>query len=305
MPEQVFARSACARRAWPRSRSAVSNRRFPFSSSSWPRNRRLGRAGEVPDGVRELLAFGLALMERVDSGAGKPTALVLVPRASWRPQVTEELARRGRRSLRIEAVYGGVPLGRQATVHGRRRPRRHARTPEGPRRAAAGRARGDRLLVLDEADRMLEWVSSPRSMHRAAASQKPSDDVLLGDPGRSGRPTRPRIHARARPVRGSAARARHRVSVVDHAFVAVTASDKLDVLVDHLEASDGLALVFVRTKRGADRLARRLSQRDVPAAAMHGDMVQSRRRADPRPIPVRPRARARRDGARRTRSRSS
>jgi superfamily II DNA/RNA helicase len=65
--------------------------------------------------------------------------------------------------------------------------------------------------------------------------------------------------------------------VVDHTFVAVTADDKLDVLVEHLSDADGLALVFVRTKRGADRLATRLSQRDVPAAAMHGDMPQSRR----------------------------
>jgi superfamily II DNA/RNA helicase len=65
--------------------------------------------------------------------------------------------------------------------------------------------------------------------------------------------------------------------VVDHAFVPVTSADKLDVLIEHLSDAEGLALVFVRTKRGADRLAKRLSQRDVPAAAMHGDMAQSRR----------------------------
>jgi superfamily II DNA/RNA helicase len=65
--------------------------------------------------------------------------------------------------------------------------------------------------------------------------------------------------------------------VVDHAFVPVTSADKLDVLVEHLAGAEGLALVFVRTKRGADRLARKLSERDVPSAAMHGDMPQSRR----------------------------
>src|SRR5207247_2455315 len=66
-------------------------------------------------------------------------------------------------------------------------------------------------------------------------------------------------------------------SSVDHSFVAVTADEKVDHLVRHLAEVDGLALVFVRTKRGADRLAKRLAQRDVPAAAMHGDMPQSRR----------------------------
>jgi superfamily II DNA/RNA helicase len=65
--------------------------------------------------------------------------------------------------------------------------------------------------------------------------------------------------------------------VVEHAFVPVTSADKLDVLVEHLANARGLALVFVRTKRGADRLARRLSERGIPAAAMHGDMLQRRR----------------------------
>src|SRR5205823_3558728 len=66
-------------------------------------------------------------------------------------------------------------------------------------------------------------------------------------------------------------------AAVDHSFVAVTDEDKLDHLVRHLSEAEGLALVFVRTKRGADRLAMRLSRRDVAAAAMHGDMLQSRR----------------------------
>jgi ATP-dependent RNA helicase RhlE len=66
-------------------------------------------------------------------------------------------------------------------------------------------------------------------------------------------------------------------SNVDHSFVAVTSDDKIDRLVEHLSDAEGLALVFVRTKRGADRLAARLSQRDVRAAAMHGDMPQARR----------------------------
>jgi superfamily II DNA/RNA helicase len=67
---------------------------------------------------------------------------------------------------------------------------------------------------------------------------------------------------------------------VDHAFVSVTAADKLDRLLELLEADRGLALVFVRTKRGADRLARKLRDRGVDAAAMHGDMTQgSRERA--------------------------
>jgi len=57
----------------------------------------------------------------------------------------------------------------------------------------------------------------------------------------------------------------------------VTAENKLDRLIELLEADRGLALVFVRTKRGAARLAEKLDRRGVPALAMHGDMPQSAR----------------------------
>jgi superfamily II DNA/RNA helicase len=66
-------------------------------------------------------------------------------------------------------------------------------------------------------------------------------------------------------------------AAVDHTFVSVTAADKLDRLVELLGADRGLALVFVRTKRGADRLATKLKDRGVDAAALHGDMTQRAR----------------------------
>jgi superfamily II DNA/RNA helicase len=64
---------------------------------------------------------------------------------------------------------------------------------------------------------------------------------------------------------------------VEHTFIAVTADGKLDRLIEELEADRELALVFVRTKRGADRLARKLQARDVAALALHGDMSQGQR----------------------------
>src|SRR5207248_3933245 len=56
-------------------------------------------------------------------------------------------------------------------------------------------------------------------------------------------------------------------AVVEHAFVSVTAADKLDRLVALLDEYRGHVLVFVRTKRGADRLAKKLDGRGVNAAA--------------------------------------
>src|SRR5437762_9978120 len=64
---------------------------------------------------------------------------------------------------------------------------------------------------------------------------------------------------------------------VEHRFVSVTADGKVDRLIEELEADRGLVLVFVRTKRGAERLAQKLARRDVAAAALHGDMSQRAR----------------------------
>ena len=57
----------------------------------------------------------------------------------------------------------------------------------------------------------------------------------------------------------------------------MTADTKVETLVKHISSSDGLTLVFVRTKRGADKLVRSSPRQDVSAVAMHGDMSQGAR----------------------------
>ena len=66
---------------------------------------------------------------------------------------------------------------------------------------------------------------------------------------------------------------------IEHRFIAVDSQDaKLDQLVTELSGSDtGRSLVFVRTKRGADRLVKRLRGHDLVAVAMHGDKSQRQR----------------------------
>jgi superfamily II DNA/RNA helicase len=65
--------------------------------------------------------------------------------------------------------------------------------------------------------------------------------------------------------------------VTEHGCVAVTDEDKVERLVELLEAEPGLSLVFVRTKRGADRLVDKLARRGVPVVAMQGDRSQPQR----------------------------
>ena len=232
-----------------------------------------------PTGSGKTLAFGLAIIERMRPGR-RASALVLVPTRELAAQVTDELrAAAAAADLRIEAIYGGVPLGRQA---------RQAKDAEilvaTPGRLQDLAERGlvtlnqVEVLILDEADRMLDMGFRPQveailqrlPQKRQTMLFSATLDGEVGDIARAYTQHPCRFEV-ASPDADTGA------LVVDHAFVPVTADDKLDVLVEHLSAAAGLALVFVRTKRGADRLAARLSRRDVQAAAMHGDMAQNRR----------------------------
>ena len=72
--------------------------------------------------------------------------------------------------------------------------------------------------------------------------------------------------------------AQQRKADIEHRFRRVERDDRIKALVDELKADDrDLALVFVRTKRGADRLVKRLGNEGIPAVAMHGDKSQNQR----------------------------
>jgi superfamily II DNA/RNA helicase len=237
---------------------------------------------KAPTGSGKTLAFGLPIVERVSPDAAAPAALVLVPTRELALQVTDELTRIGAvKRLRVATVYGGAPLGAQA----KRARGAHilVATPGRlqdlfERRLVSLDTIG--ILVLDEADRMLDMGFRPqverivRQLPNARQTMLFSAtlDGEVGDLARSY--TRNPSRFEASPIR------QHDDIAVDHTFVSVTAADKLDRLVELLEADRGLALVFVRTKRGADRLAKKLRDRGVDATPMHGDMTQgSRERA--------------------------
>ncbi|HZO61500.1 MAG TPA: DEAD/DEAH box helicase [Gaiellaceae bacterium] len=234
---------------------------------------------KAPTGSGKTFAFGIPVVERATPADGTPSVLVLVPTRELAAQVTGELEEIGRaKGLRAAAVYGGAPIGGQA----KRARGAHVLV------ATPGRLHDllerrvvslDRVrtLVLDEADRMLDMGFKPqvdrivRRLPRARQTMLFSA-TLDGAVGElAGAYTGNPVRVEARP-----AESEERVEV-EHTFVSVTADGKLDRLVEELESERGLALVFVRTKRGADRLARKLEARSVPALALHGDMTQGQR----------------------------
>jgi len=237
---------------------------------------------KAPTGSGKTLAFGLPIVERTAAGGGSPRALVLVPTRELAVQVCGELRFVGAaKGLRVEAAYGGAPVGPQS-----KRVRAAdvvvatpGRLHDLAERRLVSLAKLE-TLVLDEADRMLDMGFRPqveRILRRVPAARQTMlfSATLDGEVGELARAyTRNPSHFEATLP---ALAEDHSTGVVGHEFVPVTAADKLDRLVELLEADRELALVFVRTKRGADRLVHKLKQRGVAAAAMHGDMPQAAR----------------------------
>ena len=236
---------------------------------------------QSPTGSGKTLAFGVPLVERLERGANRASALVLAPTRELTAQIVAELRSvADARSLRIAAVYGGVGFGPQ--IAAARRADILVATPgrlEDLIARGAVSLEGVRILVLDEADRMLDMGFRPaigRIVSRVPAKRQTLlfSATLEGATGKiAAAYTREdaRRHTQAQSERGKAD--------IEHRFLHVDSpSSKLDHLVEQLrDDGNGRTLVFVRTKRGADRLVKRLRTRRVEAVAMHGDKSQGQR----------------------------
>jgi len=235
---------------------------------------------QSPTGSGKTLAFGVPMVDLIRPEGKGPRALVLAPTRELASQIVAELTTLARaRRLKITAVYGGVGMGPQ--IKAARAADILVATP-GRLEDLIGRnavsLRRIRVLVLDEADRMLDMGFRP-AVDRIVA-QTPADRQTLffsatleGAAGKvAAAYTRDaRSHTHAEPERTEAN--------IEHRFLPVDSQGaKLDHLISHLSADGaGRSLVFVRTKRGADRLVKRLRGRQVKAVAMHGDKSQRER----------------------------
>jgi len=228
-------------------------------------------------GSGKTLAFAIPIVERTTDRDRRPSALVLVPTRELAAQVTEDLqAIAPANGLRVAAVYGGTPLRSQAD---RASKAQIVVATPGRLQDLADRRLLDlsaiKILVLDEADRMLDMGFKPQvdKILRLVPRNRQTmffSATLDGEVGTL-------AHAyTSSPSRFEAEPPADRESgEIAHRFVAVRPDTKLETLVEHIRGTDGLTLVFVRTKRGADKLVRKLASHQVDAVAMHGDLSQS------------------------------
>jgi superfamily II DNA/RNA helicase len=237
--------------------------------------------GRAQTGSGKTLAFGLPMLARLVDGRsrpGHPRGLVLVPTRELAMQVTDALRPLADAvQLRVVAVFGGAPYGRQLAALERgidivvATPGRLIDLID---RGACSLSEVS-VAALDEADHMADLGFLP-------AVVRLLDDVPAGgqrllfsatlDRGVDRLVTayleNPAVHAVA-PAAAQVATMDHQVFLLEHA-------DKVAVAAE-IGSRPGRTLVFVRTKHGADRLAKQLSKLGADAAAIHGGLAQSAR----------------------------
>jgi superfamily II DNA/RNA helicase len=235
---------------------------------------------QSPTGSGKTLAFGVPLVDRVEPGAKRLSALVLAPTRELASQIVDELESVAEaRRLRIAAVYGGVGFGPQSAAA-----KRADIVVATPGRLEDLIARGTislaqiRILVLDEADRMLDMGFKP-AVDRIVAQTPAERQTLFFSATLEGATGKIAAAYTRKPRRHTREASKADKADIEHRFLHLESQGaKLDRLIEQLRGEQGgRTLVFVRTKRGADRLVKRLRKHRVEAAAMHGDKSQGQR----------------------------
>src|SRR5918995_2834669 len=232
-----------------------------------------------PTGSGKTIAFAVPLVERLEATDPRPSALVLAPTRELACQIVDAIRPLAHaRALSVAAVYGGRGIERQSKLA--RRAHILVATPgrlEDLIERGAIKLDRVRILVLDEADRMLDMGFRP-PVDRIVGLMPRKRQTLFFSATLDGEVNRIAREYTVDPCRHEHAHSAERRGEVSHRFVAVNSTSKLDALVHELHDSErGLTLVFVRTKRGADRLVKRLRAHDLEALAMHGNKSQSQR----------------------------
>ena len=236
--------------------------------------------GQAQTGTGKTAAFGLPMLEKIDTNRHELQGLVIAPTRELAIQTQEELYRLGRdKRVRVQAVYGGADIGRQ--IRGLKdRPHIVVGTP--------GRMLDHinrhtlklgtvETLVLDEADEMLNMgflediesiiskVPEERQTLLFSATMPPAIKNIGVKFMKS--PTHVKIKAKEMTA-----------DLIDQYYVRAKEYEKFDIMTRLFDVqTPELTIVFGRTKRRVDELARGLEARGYRAEGIHGDLSQQKR----------------------------
>jgi ATP-dependent RNA helicase DeaD len=236
--------------------------------------------GQAQTGTGKTAAFGIPIVEKVTPGARMPEALVLTPTRELCLQVAGEITKIGRlKNVTTLPVYGGQSIERQI-----RSLRRGVSVVIGtPGRVLDHLQRGTlvlsqvKIVVLDEADEMLD-MGFIEDIERILEMTPSSRQTLLFSATMPDAIVRLAQRHLKDPVRVAVNPENVTVPQITQVYYEVRGHDKVDALSRILDMEDiEKAIVFCRTKKGADELAEDLKGRGYRAEAIHGDLSQHQR----------------------------
>ncbi len=236
--------------------------------------------GQAQTGTGKTAAFALPILQHLQPNGRLPQALILAPTRELALQVAQATQAYGQHlPVRVLAVYGGAPYGRQVSAL-RRGVDIVVGTPgrllDLLRRKSLDLS-AVRTLVLDEADEMLSmgFVEDIEAILAALPAQHQTALFSATMPPSIRRLAEKYQHA---PKHITIARAQRTVASVEQRYYLVNHKDKLAALTRIWE-NEGIsrALIFVRTRADSGELANALSQRGFAAEMLNGDLAQSAR----------------------------
>jgi superfamily II DNA/RNA helicase len=256
---------------------------FPIQEATLP-DAIAGRdvSGRAPTGSGKTLAFAIAVVEALGRGSrskpGRPRGLVLVPTRELAAQVCGVLGPLAKaRSLTVTSVYGGAGYGPQLKA---------LRSAVDILVACPGRLedlmdRRDvslndvKIAVVDEADRMADMGFLP-AVRRILDQTAHDRQVLLFSATLDGEVDVLVRHYQNNPVRHEVELTEASSGEVRHLFWKVGRDDRVS-LAAKVASGHESAIIFCRTRHGADRLTRQLAAEGVHAVALHGSRTQAQR----------------------------
>jgi ATP-dependent RNA helicase RhlE len=236
--------------------------------------------GLAQTGTGKTAAFTLPILQRLANGPRRPRALVLTPTRELAAQVESSFVKYAKHvSIVVTSVYGGVPLDPQEEIL-RQGVDVVVATPgrllDHLERQNAGFDDLE-ILVLDEADRMLDMGFAPQINRIVAQIPRYRQTLLFS----ATMPPEVEVLARKylrKPIVVQVGRRSEAASTVTHAVYPVPRERKSALLVELLQKKDmDSVLIFTRTKHGADRVVRHLERANIEATALHADKTQTQR----------------------------
>lgn len=236
--------------------------------------------GQAQTGTGKTTAFGIPLIEKIDTKDGNVQGLVIAPTRELAIQVSEELYRLGQdKNVRILSVYGGQEISRQIRAL-KNRPQIIVGTPGRlldhiNRRTL--KLDNVNTLILDEADEMLN-MGFIEDIQTIMASVPDTRQTLLFSATMPDAIRRIAEKFMKTPEVVKIKSKEMTVENIEQFYVKSVEREKFDFLSRLLNVQQPeLAIVFGRTKRRVDELAKALNIRGYLAEGIHGDLSQAKR----------------------------